>query len=239
MPSRKLFYIADCACRICDLADKYGALVFVDDCHATGFFGPSGRGTAEHFGVESRVDIINSTLGKALGGAAGGYTTGSKNLVTVLRQKSRPYLFSNSLPPPVVGAAAAALDLVMTKEGADLRKRLMENMTIFRERMTEAGFTLKVSAGYVLEGDPCSVLCLQGNNHPIIPVMLKDARLASEFADAMLKQGIYVVGFSFPVVPKGEARIRVQLSAGHSAQDVHKAVDAFIKIGKAKAVLAQ
>ncbi|CAL1535991.1 unnamed protein product [Lymnaea stagnalis] len=199
---------------ICDLADKHDALVFIDECHATGFFGPTGRlGTEEHCDVTGRVDIINSTLGKALGGAAGGYTAGPKQLIDLLRQRSRPYLFSNTLPPPVVACASKALDLVMTN--TELPKKVLTNTQRFRTRMVDAGFTVA--------GDPC---------HPICPVMLGDARLASQFADQMLDIGIYVIGFSYPVVPKGKARIRVQISAAHSEQDIDKAVDAFIKIGR-------
>ncbi|XP_076450691.1 2-amino-3-ketobutyrate coenzyme A ligase, mitochondrial-like [Babylonia areolata] len=198
---------------ICNLADQYNALVFTDECHATGFFGKTGRGTEEYFELDGKVDIINSTLGKALGGAAGGYTTGPKQLIDLLRQRSRPYLFSNTLPPPVVACASKAFDLVM--ENQDLPKKVLANTTRFRSRMNDAGFTVS--------GDP---------EHPICPVMLGDARLASEFADKMLEQGIYVIGFSYPVVPKGKARIRVQISASHSEQDIDRAVDAFIRIGK-------
>ncbi|KAF9584741.1 hypothetical protein BGW38_005345 [Lunasporangiospora selenospora] len=200
--------------KICDLAEKYGALIFVDDCHATGFLGPNGRGTAEHFGVQDRVHIVNSTLGKALGGAAGGYTTGSKELIDLLRNRSRPYLFSNSLPPAVVGSASAALDLIEAAKTNGLFDRLWGNTTLFRTLLREAGFTVK------------------GDNHPISPVMLGDARLASQFADKMLQRGIYVVGFSYPVVPKGEARIRVQLSAAHTEEQIRQAAAAFIEIGR-------
>jgi len=198
---------------ICDLADQHNAMVFIDECHATGFFGATGRGTEEYFNLDGRVDIINSTLGKALGGAAGGYTAGPKQLIDLLRQRSRPYLFSNTLPPPVVATALKALDLVT--ENTDLPQRVLTNTTRFRTRMTDAGFTLS--------GDPC---------HPIAPVMLGDARLAAEFADQMLEKGIYVIGFSYPVVPVGKARIRVQISASHSEEDIDRAVDAFIAIGK-------
>ncbi|KAK6972942.1 2-amino-3-ketobutyrate coenzyme A ligase mitochondrial [Biomphalaria glabrata] len=196
---------------ITKLAKKHNALVFIDECHATGFFGPTGRGTEEHFNLS--VDIINSTLGKALGGAAGGYTAGPKQLIDLLRQRSRPYLFSNTLPPPVVACASKALDLVMSN--TDLPKQVLANTQRFRAKMLNAGFTIS--------GDPC---------HPICPVMLGDARLASEFADQMLGNGIYVIGFSYPVVPKGKARIRVQISAAHSEKDIDRAVDAFIKIGR-------
>ncbi|KAK7098257.1 2-amino-3-ketobutyrate coenzyme A ligase, mitochondrial-like [Littorina saxatilis] len=198
---------------ICSLADKYNALVFIDECHATGFFGKTGRGTEEYFGLDGKVDVINSTLGKALGGAAGGYTTGPKQLIDLLRQRSRPYLFSNTLPPPVVACASKAFDLVM--ENPDLPQRVVSNTVRFRSHMTDAGFTVG--------GD---------REHPICPVMLGDARLASQFADKMLEQGIYVIGFSFPVVPKGKARIRVQISAAHSKKEIDRATDAFIKIGK-------
>ncbi|CAD5125338.1 DgyrCDS13577 [Dimorphilus gyrociliatus] len=197
--------------KIVQLADKYNSLVFIDECHATGFFGKTGRGTEEHFNI--KVDVINSTLGKALGGAAGGYTTGKKELITLLRQRSRPYLFSNSLPPAVVASASKVFDLLM--ESNEIAERLSENVERFRSRMTEAGFTLS--------GDRC---------HPIASVMLGDARLSSAFADEMLNRGIYVIGFSYPVVPKGAARIRVQLSAAHSLAEVDRAIDAFIDIGK-------
>nr|KAG5709135.1 hypothetical protein BaRGS_028591 [Batillaria attramentaria] len=204
---------------ICALADKYNALVFIDECHATGFFGKTGRGTEEYWGLDGKVDIINSTLGKALGGAAGGYTTGPKQLIDLLRQRSRPYLFSNTLPPPVVACASKAFDLVM--ENPDLPKKVVSNTKRFRSRMTDAGFTVA--------GDP---------EHAICPVMLGDARLASQFADKMLELGIYVIGFSYPVVPKGKARIRVQISASHSEQEIDRAVDAFIKIGRELSVIA-
>ncbi|KAK3103890.1 hypothetical protein FSP39_022684 [Pinctada imbricata] len=204
---------------ICDLADKYGAMTFIDECHGTGFFGPTGRGTDEHFGVSHRIDIVNSTLGKALGGAAGGYTAGPQQLVDLLRQRSRPYLFSNALPPPVVACASKAFDLIMAN--SDLPKKVLTNTKLFRSRMTEAGFNLA--------GDP---------EHPICPVMLGDARLANVFADEMLERGIYVIGFSYPVVPKGKARIRVQLSAAHSEQEINRAVDAFIEIGRKLKVIS-
>ncbi|KAF9943357.1 hypothetical protein BGZ67_000037 [Mortierella alpina] len=205
--------------KICDLAEKYNALIFVDDCHSTGFLGPNGRGTAEHFGVQDRVHIINSTLGKALGGAAGGYTTGCKEMIDLLRNRSRPYLFSNSLPPAVVGSASAALDLIEGAKSNGLFDQLWGNTTLFRKLLSEAGFTIK------------------GDNHPISPVMLGDARLAAEFADKMLQRGIYVVGFSYPVVPKGEARIRVQLSAAHTEKQIRQAADAFIEIGRELGVI--
>ncbi|KAG0422254.1 hypothetical protein HPB47_001914 [Ixodes persulcatus] len=197
---------------ICDLAERYNAMVFVDECHATGFFGKTGRGTEEYFGLSGRIDIINSTLGKALGGAAGGYTTCKRELVDLLRQRSRPYLFSNSLPPPVVQCAAKVLDLLLS--GPELAQRVAVNTTHFRSRMKAAGFNIA------------------GDDHPICPVMLGDARLAADFADGMLEQGIYVVGFSYPVVPKGKARIRVQISAAHTKEDIDRTVDAFITVGK-------
>lgn len=203
---------------IFDLAEKYNALTFVDDCHATGFFGPTGRGTEEFYGMLGRCDIINSTLGKALGGAAGGYTTGPRELVDLLRQKSRPYLFSNSLPPPVVASAAKVIDMLMSSN--QLTARVQSNTRRFREAMTKAGFTIS------------------GMDHPISPVMLGDARLASTFADEMLKRGIYVIGFSYPVVPKGKARIRVQLSAAHTEEEIDRAVAAFIEVGKQLGVIA-
>ena len=197
---------------ICDLADKYGALVHVDECHATGFFGPTGRGAYEHCGVMGRVDIITSTLGKALGGASGGYTTGKREIIELLRQRSRPYLFSNSLAPALVTAGLKCLDLLEGK--ADLRKQLEENTKFFRTEMTKLGFTLK------------------GDIHPICPVMLGDARLATEFADKLLAEGIYVIGFYFPVVPKGQARIRTQMSAAHTREDLERLIKAFAKIGR-------
>lgn len=199
---------------ICNLAEKYNALVFVDECHATGFFGATGRGTEEYLGVDrSRIHIINSTLGKALGGAAGGYTTSCKEIVALLRQRSRPYLFSNTLPPSVVAGAAKAIELI-TKD-TSLPKKVAENTARFRGKMTALGF--KIS----------------GENHAISPVMLGDAKLASQFADMMLNEGIYVIGFSYPVVPKGKARIRVQISASHTFDDIDRCVRAFEKIGKA------
>ncbi|CAB4004820.1 2-amino-3-ketobutyrate coenzyme A ligase, mitochondrial [Paramuricea clavata] len=199
------------------LAEKYGAIIFVDECHATGFFGKTGRGTEEFCGYKGRVDIINSTLGKALGGAAGGYTTGSKELIALLRQKSRPYLFSNTLPPPVVAGASKVFDLLM--DGTDLTTKVAENTQLFRSKMTEAGFTIA------------------GEDHPICPVTLGDARLAVEFADEMLKREIYVIGFTFPVVPVGKSRIRVQISASHSHEDIEQCTNAFIEVGRAKGVI--
>jgi glycine C-acetyltransferase len=198
--------------RICELAEKYNAIVMVDDSHASGFIGKTGRGTPEHFGVQAKVDVITSTLGKALGGAAGGFTTGRKEIVDLLRQRSRPYLFSNSIAPPIVGASIAVIDLLAST--TELRDRLMSNAARFRDGVTKAG--LRVREGMT----------------PIVPVMLGDARVAQEMASRMLGEGIYVIGFSYPVVPKGEARIRVQLSAGHTEEQVDRAVEAFGRIGK-------
>lgn len=198
---------------ICDLADKYNAYVFIDECHATGFFGKTGRGTAEYCGVEGRIDFINSTLGRALGGATGGYTAASKEVVALLRQRARPYLFSNALAPNVAGASIACFD--MLSKSTALRDKLEANTTRFREKMMAAGFDLGGST-----------------DHPIIPIMLGDAKLAGEFAEEMLKRGIYVIGFSFPVVPKGAARIRTQISAAHSTEDIDRAVEAFIEVKK-------
>lgn len=209
--------IADLA-SICDMADKYDAMVMVDDCHATGFLGENGKGSHEYCGVMGRVDIITGTLGKALGGASGGYTSGKKEVVEWLRQRSRPYLFSNSVAPPIVSASLKVFE--MMKEGDELRANLWRNANHFRTRMEEAGFTLA------------------GKDHAIIPVMLGDARLASEMADKMLEKGIYVIGFSYPVVPKGQARIRTQMSAGHSLEHVDKAVDAFIEVGRELGVIS-
>ncbi|XP_043465494.1 2-amino-3-ketobutyrate coenzyme A ligase, mitochondrial [Leptopilina heterotoma] len=197
---------------IIDLAKKYNALTFVDDCHATGFFGKTGRGTEEYFNNVGGIDIINSTLGKALGGAAGGYTTGCKEVIDLLRQRSRPYLFSNSLPPPVVASGIQVIDLI--SDSTEFLDQITENTELFRSRMTSAGFRIS------------------GDNHPICPVMLGDAKLASEFADRMLEKNIYVIGFSYPVVPKEKARIRVQISAAHSKEEINRAVDAFIEIGR-------
>jgi len=203
---------------ICAIAERHRALVLVDDSHASGFVGRTGRGTPEHFGVQGRVDIMTSTLGKALGGAAGGFVAGRQAVVDLLRQRARPYLFSNTVAPPIVGASLAALDLL---EGStELRDRLMENARRFREGMTAAGFQLR--PGF----------------HPIAPIMLGDARLAVDFARDLLDEGIYVVGFSFPVVPKGEARIRVQLSAAHTPEMVDRAVAAFVKVGRKRGVVA-
>ncbi|MGY3859819.1 glycine C-acetyltransferase [Aeromonas intestinalis] len=202
---------------ICDLADKYDALVMVDDSHAVGFIGENGRGTHEYCDVLDRVDIITGTLGKALGGASGGYTSGKKEVIDWLRQRSRPYLFSNSLAPSIVAATIKVID--MLAEGHALRAQLKENSDYFRTRMSAAGFTLA------------------GADHAIIPVMLGDAKLAAEMASRMLAAGIYVVGFSFPVVPKGQARIRTQMSAAHTREQLDKAIDAFIRIGRELGVI--
>ncbi|XP_051573196.1 2-amino-3-ketobutyrate coenzyme A ligase, mitochondrial-like isoform X2 [Myxocyprinus asiaticus] len=203
---------------ICDLAEQYGALVFIDECHATGFMGPRGRGTDELLGVMNRVHIVNSTLGKALGGAAGGYTVGPKALIDLLRQRSRPYLFSNSLPPPVVGCATRAVELLLASN--EIAQSMAAKTMRFRNNMTQAGFTIS------------------GTAHPICPVMLGDARLASFMADDMLKLGVYVIGFSYPVVPKGKARIRVQISAAHTDDDIDRTVDAFIQTGRKHGVIS-
>ncbi|MBY7968539.1 glycine C-acetyltransferase [Vibrio fluvialis] len=197
---------------ICDLADKYNALVMVDDSHAVGFMGENGRGTHEYHNVIDRIDIITGTLGKAMGGASGGYTSGKKEVIDWLRQRSRPYLFSNSVAPAIVSASIRVLDLL--QESGDLRKHLWDNAAHFRARMTNAGFTMA------------------GADHAIIPIMLGDAKVAAEFAERALEKGIYVIGFSFPVVPKGQARIRTQMSAAHSREQLDKAIDAFIEVGK-------
>ena len=198
--------------KICDLADKYGAMVMVDECHATGFIGKTGRGTIELKNVIGRVDIVTGTYGKALGGASGGFTAARKEIIELLRQRSRPYLFSNTLAPSIVGASIKVLEIL--KNSTKLRDKLETNAKYFRAKMTEAGFDL-------LPGE-----------HPIIPVMLYDAPLAQEFASRLLNEGIYVIGFFFPVVPKSKARIRVQISAGHEIEHLDKAIQAFIKIGK-------
>ncbi|MGL4191967.1 MAG: glycine C-acetyltransferase [Vibrio sp.] len=197
---------------ICDLADKYNALVMVDDSHAVGFMGANGRGTHEYHDVIDRIDIITGTLGKAMGGASGGYTSGKKEVIDWLRQRSRPYLFSNSVAPAIVAASLRVLDLL--QESGDLRELLWENAAHFRTRMEAAGFTMG------------------GADHAIIPIMLGDAKVAAEFAERALAKGIYVVGFSFPVVPKGQARIRTQMSAAHSRQQLDKAIDTFIEVGR-------
>lgn len=198
--------------KIVALAKKYDALVMVDDCHSSGFIGAKGRGTAEHCGVFGKIDIITGTFGKALGGASGGFTAASTQVVELLRQRSRPYLFSNTLAPSIVGASLAVLDKL--ESSTELRDRLEENTRHFRQRMTEAGFD-------ILPG-----------THPIVPVMLYDAKLSQTMSTDLLKEGIYVVGFFFPVVPKDKARIRVQVSAGHSREQLDRAVDAFVKVGK-------
>jgi glycine C-acetyltransferase len=200
---------------ICSLAEKYDALVMVDDSHAVGFMGKHGRGTPEHCGVEGRVDVITGTLGKALGGASGGYTAGRKEIIELLRQRSRPYLFSNSVSPAIVAASLKVLDLL--QESGELRERLMENTRYFREQMTALGFSI-----------------LQGE-HPIVPIMIGDAAKATQMADALLKKGIYVIGFSYPVVPQGKARIRVQISAAHSRADLEFAVQSFKEVRDAMA----
>jgi len=203
--------------KICDLADQYEALVMIDESHCSGFIGKTGRGTHELFDVIDRVDIITGTLGKALGGASGGFTSGRKEIIDMLRQRSRPYLFSNTLAPAIAGASVAVLD--MLSETTELRDKLENNTKYFREKMTEAGFDIK--AGF----------------HPIVPVMLYDAKLAQEFAAKMLAEGIYVIGFYYPVVPQGKARIRVQLSAAHDREHLDKAIAAFTKVGKELAVI--
>lgn len=202
---------------ICELAEKYKAIVMVDDSHAVGFMGERGAGTPEYCGVADQVDIITGTLGKALGGASGGYTSGRKKVVEWLRQRSRPYLFSNTLAPSIAAASIRVLDLL--KEGGHLRRKLHENSRHFREKMTHLGFNLVPGV------------------HPIIPVMLGEAKLAQQFAAKMLAEGIYVIGFSFPVVPKGQARIRTQMSAAHTPQDIDRAVEAFAKVGKELGVI--
>jgi glycine C-acetyltransferase len=203
--------------KICDLADKYEALVMVDECHSTGFIGKTGRGTHELKNVMGRIDIITGTLGKALGGASGGFTAAKKEIVDILRQKSRPYLFSNTVAPTIVGASIAVLDLL--SKTTDLRDKLEENTKYFRTEMTKAGFDIKPGV------------------HPIVPIMLYDASLSQKFAAELLKEGIYVIGFYFPVVPKDLARIRVQLSAGHNKEHLDKAIKAFTKVGKELGVL--
>ena len=198
--------------KICDLADKYDAMVMIDECHSAGFIGETGRGTLEEKGVMGRIDIITGTLGKALGGAMGGYTTGKKEIIEMLRQRSRPYLFSNSLAPAIVGASIKVFE--MLSENTSLRDKLAENTAYFKKGMKEAGFD-------IIDGDSA-----------IVPVMLYDAKLSQQMADMLLEEGIYVIGFFFPVVPKGKARIRVQLSAAHDKEHLDKALAAFIKIGK-------
>ena len=203
--------------KICDLADKYDALVMIDESHSSGFMGATGRGVHELCGVMGRIDIITGTLGKALGGASGGFTSGKKEIIDMLRQRSRPYLFSNSLAPSIAGASIAVLD--MLSETTELRDTLEENTKYFRRQMTDAGFDIKPGT------------------HPIAPIMLYDAVIAQKFAARMLDEGIYVIGFFFPVVPKGQARIRVQISAGHTRQHLDKAINGFIKAGKELGIL--
>ena len=205
--------------RLTALARQYGALVHIDECHATGFLGPTGRGTAEFHGVMDKIDVYTSTLGKALGGGLGGFTTGRREIIDLLRQRSRPYLFSNSLPPPIAAASLKVFDLLMRAD--DLRVRLRDNASYFRERMAAAGFDLKPG------------------HHPITPVMLYDAKLAQAFAAKLLDHGIYVIGFFFPVVPKGQARIRVQISAAHTREHLDRAVDAFVAVGSELGVVKQ
>ena len=203
--------------KICDLADKYDAIVMIDECHSSGFLGKTGRGTHEYRGVMGRIDIITGTLGKALGGASGGFTSGKKEIIEMLRQRSRPYLFSNTLAPAIVGASIAVLD--MLSETTELRDTLAYNTAYFRKKMTEAGFDIKPG------------------EHPIVPIMLYDAVVAQNFAAQLLEEGIYVIGFFFPVVAKGQARIRVQLSAAHQQKHLDKAIEAFTKVGKVLGVL--
>jgi glycine C-acetyltransferase len=202
---------------ICDLAERYDAMVMVDDSHATGFFGDTGRGSIEHCGVMGRVDVVTSTLGKALGGATGGFTSASREIVDLLRQRSRPYLFSNTVAPVVVYTSIRVLE--MLSETTELRDRLAENTAYFRERMTGRGFDIRPGI------------------HPIVPIMLYDARLAQEVAADLLERGIYVIGFSFPVVPRGEARIRVQLSAAHTREHLDACIEAFTEVGRARDVI--
>ena len=204
---------------VCDLAERYKAIVMVDDSHATGFVGKTGRGSIEHAGVQGRVDIVTSTLGKALGGAIGGFTSGRREIIDLLRQRSRPYLFSNTLPPPVVGASIAVFDLLSRTTA--LRDKLEANTLRFRQAMTAAGFEIKPGT------------------HPIVPIMLYDEKLAHEMARRLLEEGIYVIGFSYPVVPKGQARIRVQLSAAHEPTHIDRAVQAFTRVGNALGVLSR
>lgn len=203
--------------KICELADKYDAIVMIDECHASGFMGKTGRGTHEYRGVMGRIDIITGTLGKALGGASGGFTSGRKEIIDLLRQRSRPYLFSNTLAPSITGASIAVLN--MLSETTELRDKLESNTKYFRTKMTEAGFDIKPG------------------EHPIVPIMLYDAVVAQNFAAELLNEGIYVIGFFFPVVPKGQARIRVQLSAAHEQNHLDKAISAFSRIGKKLGVL--
>jgi len=198
--------------QICDLADEFGAMVMVDDSHATGFFGPTGRGSVEHCGALARVDVITSTLGKAMGGGSGGFTTGHQEIIDLLRQRSRPYLFSNTVAPGIVSAALRTLDLLASTSA--LREQLVENTAYFRQRMTDAGFDIVPGV------------------HPIVPVMLGDAALSQRMADRMLEKGIYVIGFFYPVVPRGQARIRVQVSAAHTRAQLDRAIEAFTEVGR-------
>jgi glycine C-acetyltransferase len=203
---------------ICDLAGQFDALVMVDDSHAAGFFGPNGRGTPEHFGVQNRVDLVTGTLGKALGGASGGYTAGRRPLISWLRQRSRPYLFSNTLAPMIAATSIAILDLI--ENDSSYRERLWANTAYFRRRLSEAGFELG------------------GGGAPIIPVMLGDAGTASSMAEALIDAGLYVVAFSYPVVPHGKARIRTQLSAAHTSTDLDRAADAFLTVGRRMGIIS-
>jgi glycine C-acetyltransferase len=203
--------------KICDLAEKYDAMVLVDDSHSTGFMGKTGRGTHEHCGVMGRVDIITTTLGKALGGASGGCISGKKDMVELLRQRGRPYLFSNTIPPVIVAAAIKVIDII--SKSTERRDKLEKNTKYFRDKMTAAGFDIK------------------GKDHPIAPVMLYNAKLAQDFSKDLYEEGIYAVGFFFPVVPKGEARIRTQISADHDITHLDKAINAFIKVGKKYGIL--
>ncbi len=203
--------------KICVLAQQYDAIIMIDECHSSGFLGKTGRGAHEHNGVVGQIDIITGTLGKALGGASGGFTSGKKEIIEMLRQRSRPYLFSNTLAPSIVGASIAVLD--MLSETTELRDKLEKNTKYFRENMTAAGFDIKAG------------------EHPIVPIMLYDAVVAQNFAAALLEEGIYVIGFFFPVVAKGQARLRVQLSAAHEQTHLDKAIDAFIKVGKSLGVI--
>lgn len=205
--------------KICELADRYDALVMIDESHSSGFMGASGRGVHELCGVMDRVDVITGTLGKALGGASGGFTSGRKEMVDMLRQKSRPYLFSNTLAPAVVGASIAALDMI--SRTTHLRDRLEENTQHFRNKISEAGFDIKPGT------------------HPIVPIMLYDAPLAQKMAARLLDEGIYVIGFFYPVVPQGQARIRVQISAAHDREQLDRAIDAFIRVGRELKVIAE
>ncbi|MFN5334590.1 MAG: aminotransferase class I/II-fold pyridoxal phosphate-dependent enzyme, partial [Bacteroidota bacterium] len=198
--------------KIVELAEKYDAVIMVDECHSTGFLGKTGRGTHEHRGVVGKIDIITGTLGKALGGASGGFTSGRKEVIEMLRQRSRPYLFSNTLAPSIVGASIEVMKLLSST--TELRDKLEANTKYFRSRMTEAGFDIKPG------------------EHPIVPIMLYDAVVAQNFAAELLKEGVYVIGFFFPVVPKGQARIRVQLSAAHEQHHLDNAIEAFVKVGK-------